>query len=112
MGKYSIGEFEEVVLLTVAVLYENAYGISIKEEIETKLNRSVSVGAMRTALKRLEKKGFLESEFGEVTSVRGGKRKRYFKVTKAGKSALEHVMETRQRLWASIPAVAFDFKFS
>ena len=56
MSKHTLGEFEEVVMLTVAILYEKAYGISIKEEIETRLSRSVSVGAMRTTLKRLEKK--------------------------------------------------------
>lgn len=112
MGKYSIGEFEEVVLLTVAILYENAYGISIKEEIETRLNRKVSVGAMRTALSRLEKKGFLVSEFGEATAVRGGKRKRFFKVTPYGKDALEQVMQTRKKLWDAIPSIAFDFKFA
>ena len=111
MENYSMGEFEEVVMLTVAVLYDNAYGISIKEEIEHRLNRNVSVGAMRTALKRLEKKGFLKSEFGEATAVRGGKRKRYFKVTPYGKSALEHVMDTRKQLWAAIPSIAFEFNY-
>lgn len=110
MGKYAIGEFEEVVLLTVAVLYENAYGIAIKEDIEQRLKRKVSVGAMRTALKRLEKKEFLTSEFGEATAVRGGKRKRYFRVTPYGKKALEKVMSDRQKLWEAIPPVAFDFK--
>ena len=112
MSKYSIGEFEEVVLLTVAVLYENAYGISIKEEIENRLNRKVSVGAMRTALNRLEKKGFLKSAFGEATAVRGGKRKRFFRVTSAGKAILEDVMQTRKQLWASIPKAAFEFKIA
>ncbi|WP_420386382.1 PadR family transcriptional regulator [Roseivirga sp.] len=109
MGKQSIGEFEEVVLLTVAILYENAYGISIKEDIEQRLNRKVSVGAMRTALSRLEKKGFLKSEFGEATAMRGGKRKRYYKVTPYGKKVLEQVMETRKKLWEAIPSMAFDF---
>ena len=112
MGKQSMGEFEEVILLTVAVLYENAYGISIKQDIENRLNRKVSVGAMRTALSRLEKKGFLKSEFGEATAIRGGKRKRYYRVTPYGKKALEQVMETRKKLWEAIPPVAFDFKFS
>lgn len=110
MGKYAIGEFEEVVLLTVAVLYENAYGIAIKEDIEQRLNRKVSVGAMRTALKRLEKKEFLTSQFGEATAVRGGKRKRYFLVTPYGKKALEKVMSDRRKLWEAIPSMAFDFK--
>lgn len=109
MGKISLGEFEEVVLLTVAILYENAYGISIKEDIEKRLDRNVSVGAMRTALSRLEKKGFLKSEFGEATPERGGKRKRFYKVTPYGKKALEQVMETRKKLWGAIPSIAFDF---
>lgn len=109
MGKSSLGEFEEVVLLTVAVLYENAYGISIKEDIEKRLARKISVGAMRTALSRLEKKGFLRSEFGDATPERGGKRKRFYKVTPHGKKALEQVMETRKKLWEAIPSVAFDF---
>ena len=112
MGKYSIGEFEEIVMLTVAILYNEAYGIAIKEEIENRLNRKVSVGAMRTALKRLEKKGYLDSELGEATAIRGGKRKRYFKVTPLGKKALEYVMLTRKQLWEAIPSFAFDFKIS
>ena len=109
-SKYSMGEFEEVVLLTVAVLYGNAYGVAIKEDIERRLKRNVSVGAMRTALRRLEEKGFLESEFGEATAVRGGKRKRYYKVTPLGKKALDHVMNSRRKLWDAIPATAFQFK--
>lgn len=111
MGKETIGEFEEVVMLTVAVLYEEAYGITIKQELEKRLKRTVNLGAMRIALKRLEGKGFLQSEFGEVTAVRGGKRKRYYKVTPLGKKVLDQVMETRKQLWESIPSVAFDFKF-
>lgn len=112
MGKNSIGEFEEVVMLTVAVLYKEAYGVAIKEEIETRLRRKVSVGAMRTALQRLEKKGLLKSEFGEATSIRGGKRKRYFRVTPLGKQVLEEVMETRKQLWEAIPSISFEFKYS
>lgn len=110
MGKNSIGEFEEILMLTVAVLYRQAYGIAIKEEIESKLNRKVSVGAMRTALKRLEKKGLLKSELGEATAIRGGKRKRYYLVTPLGQRVLKEVMDTRKQLWDSIPEVAFDLK--
>ena len=112
MGKYAIGEFEEIVMLTVAVLYKNAYGISIKEEIEQRLHRNVSVGAMRTALSRLENKGFLESEFGEASAVRGGKRKRFFRVTPYGKKAIEQVMRTRKELWEAIPSMAFEFSLT
>lgn len=112
MGKDTIGEFEEVVMLTVAVLYKDAYGISIKEEMEKRLGRSVNLGAMRIALKRLEGKGFLKSEFGEITAVRGGKRKRYYQVTPHGQKVLEQVMEVRKNLWDSIPSMAFDLKFA
>lgn len=109
MNDYQLGEFEEVVLLTVAVLFGDAYGVNIKKEIETRLNRGVSVGALQTALRRMEQKGYLTSEFGEATSVRGGKRKRYFQVTMHGKKALEHARETRNQLWNAIPEVALEF---
>jgi DNA-binding PadR family transcriptional regulator len=109
MGKYSIGKFEQGVMITVALLYENAYGISIKEEIAHRLNRSVSISATRTALSRLERKGFLSSDFGEATAIRGGKRKRYFKVTAYGKKALEEVESTKQHFRKPIPSIAVEF---
>lgn len=109
MKKYQLGEFEEIVLLTVAILYEEAYGVSIRHEIESRLKRKVSVSALQTALRRMESKGYLESSFGEATAIRGGKRKRYFKVTQTGKKALEHAKDTRMQLWEAIPRVAFDF---
>ena len=82
MGKYQLGEFEEVVMLTVGVLHGNAYGVAIKQEIEVRLNRKVSVGALQSALKRLEDKGFLEAEEGETTQERRGRPKRYFHFTR------------------------------
>ncbi|MEQ8417034.1 MAG: helix-turn-helix transcriptional regulator [Imperialibacter sp.] len=107
MGKYQLGEFEEVVLLTVAILYGEAYGIAIIEEMEKRLNRSVSIGSLQTVLRRLEKKGFLTSEFGEATQVRGGKRKRYFTVTQYGRKVMEEIKEQRLGMWSAIPEVAF-----
>ena len=107
--KYQLGEFEEIVLLTVAVLYDDAYGVSIRNEIESQMDRKVSVSALQTALRRMEKKGFLESAFGEATAIRGGKRKRFFRVTKYGKKVLEHSRSTRDKLWSSIPQIAFEF---
>lgn len=104
-----MGEFEEIVLLTVAVLYQNAYGVSIKKDIESRLDRKVSIGALRTALKRLEKKGLLSSEFGEATQVRGGKRKRYYKVTPYGVKVAESMMDARRQLWNAIPPMALKF---
>lgn len=109
MKKYQLGEFEEVVLLTVAVLYDEAYGVSVRHEIENRLMRKVSVSALQTALRRMEKKGFLESNFGEATAIRGGKKKRYFRVTQFGRKVLEHAKDTRTQLWEAIPKVAFDY---
>ena len=108
MSKYRLGEFEEVVLLTVAVLYGEAYGIAILNEITNRLNREVSIGSLRTVLSRLENKGYLSSEFGESTAVRGGKRKRFFKVTKYGQKALQETRAQRQQLWEAIPKIAFE----
>jgi len=109
MREYQLGEFEEVVLLTVAILFAEAYGVSIRKEIEERLNRKVSVSALQTALRRMEKKGYLESSFGEATSMRGGKRKRYFKVTPYGKKALDSARSARELLWRAIPGIAFEF---
>ncbi|MBV6647247.1 MAG: helix-turn-helix transcriptional regulator [Cyclobacteriaceae bacterium] len=108
MGKYQLGEFEEVVMLTVCILHGEAYGIAIIEEMEKRLGRKVSIGALQTVLRRLEKKGLLESEFGEATKVRGGKRKRYFQATQLGKKVLQDTKEQRLGLWAAIPNMAFN----
>jgi DNA-binding PadR family transcriptional regulator len=112
MKKFQLGEFEEVVLLTVAILYENAYGVSVKKEIESRLGRSVSVGALQSALKRLEDKKYLQSHDGEATQARAGRPKRFFKITSLGKQAMEHAKETRNALWDAIPSVALDVKFA
>jgi PadR family transcriptional regulator, regulatory protein PadR len=109
MKEYQLGEFEEIVLLTVAILHEDAYGVSIKEEIESRLDRKVSVSALQTALRRMEQKDYLKSNLGEATAIRGGKRKRYFKVTKTGKAALDYTKETRTKLWSAIPNVQYDY---
>ncbi len=108
MGKHHLGEFEEIVMLTVAILHGEAYGISIIDEIETRLKRKVSIGALQTVLRRLEKKGLLTSAFGETTKVRGGKRKRYFTVTKYGKKVLQEAKEQRMGLWNAIPEFALN----
>ena len=89
MSKHHLGEFEEIVMLTVAILHGEAYGIAILDEIETRIKRKVSIGSLQTVLRRLESKGYLTSEFGEATAVRGGKRKRYFSVTNYGKKGID-----------------------
>lgn len=107
MSQYHLGEFEEIVLLTVGILHGHAYGISIIEEIEQRLHRQVSIGALQTVLRRLEDKGFLTSQLGEATAVRGGKRKRYFELTAIGRDALQTNKEQRLALWNAIPKLAF-----
>lgn len=104
----NLGEFEEIVMLTIGVLGEDAYGLAIKNEIERRLKRSVSLGALHTGLYRLEEKGYLRSRLGDITHTRGGKPKRYFKVTASGQKALKEVMDDRQSLWRSIPDGAFE----
>src|SRR5688572_21049639 len=107
MSQYHLGEFEEVVLLTVAILHGEAYGVAIIDEMEKRLNRKVSIGALQTVLRRLEDKGLLSSAFGEATKIRGGKRKRYFTVTQYGHKILREAKDQRLGLWKSIPEIAF-----
>ncbi|MDX2245375.1 MAG: helix-turn-helix transcriptional regulator [Bacteroidia bacterium] len=107
-GTY-LGELEEIVLLAVAALYDEAYGVSVKQELETRMGRGISVGALHTAFKRLEDKGFLQSRLGEATAERGGKRKRFFRVTVYGHRALTEARDLRSKLWDAVPPVAFDF---
>lgn len=111
MKKYQLGEFEEVVMLIVGVLYDEAYGVAIKNEIEDRLERKVSVGALQSALRRLEKKGFLDSRQGEANEQRGGKPKRYFTITAYGSSALQYNQDIRGKLWSEIPKMALELKF-
>ena len=95
MKQYQLGELEEIILLTVGILHGKAYGVSIKQEIEIRLSREVSVGAIQTTLRRLESKGFLESKKGEATALRGGRPKLYILITAYGKKAIEFTKEQR-----------------
>ena len=108
MSKHHLGEFEEIVMLTVAILHGEAYGVAIIDEMESRLERKVSIGALQTVLRRLEEKGFLTSSFGEATQERGGKRKRYFTVTNFGLNVLQETKEQRMSLWSAIPNIAFN----
>jgi PadR family transcriptional regulator, regulatory protein PadR len=110
MKKYHLGEFEEIVILTIAILHKEAYGVSIKEEIESRLERDVSMGALHAALVRLEDKGYIKSFDGETTEDRAGRPRRYFQMTALGKRAMEYSRTTREGLWKSIPKVSLDLK--
>lgn len=110
-GKH-LGEFEELVLLAVGVLGNEAYGISIKAKIEEITGRSVSMGALHAALNRLEEKDFVKSKLGEATKIRGGKRKRFYSVTILGQHEVRDLMAKRQQLWEAIPQEAFAVRWS
>jgi DNA-binding PadR family transcriptional regulator len=103
MQRVNLGEFEELVLLMVAILNGNAYGISVMEEIESQTDRKINISAVHSALDRLESKGFLKSEVGGATTERGGRRKRFFKVTVAGSNTLNFIREQRNKLHEQIP---------
>ena len=104
-GTY-LGEFEELVMLSVGVLYPEAYGVAIKNHIESLTERKVTLSTIHASLHRLQNKGFLSSKFGESTNERGGKRKKIFTITNAGSNALRASRNWREKLWATIPDVA------
>lgn len=106
MKKTKLGEFEELVLMTVVVLQQEAYGVEIKRELEQRLDEVLSVGSIQSALKRMEEKGFLTSEFGEATQKRGGKRKRIYSATPYAHRILKEMKDVRTQLWASMPNMA------
>jgi DNA-binding PadR family transcriptional regulator len=103
MKRTYLGEFEEIVLLTVAIMGDMAYGVSITEEIEQQTGRSVSVSAVHAALHRLEEKCMVSSHIGEATAERGGRRKRIFTLTVLGNRTLDEIRLMRNRMWESIP---------
>jgi PadR family transcriptional regulator PadR len=103
-----LGEFEELILLIVGVLYPQAYGLNIRLEIQSQTGRTVALGAIHSALSRLEEKGFLKSKLAEETHQRGGRRKRLFTITAAGKAAMVKNHEMRNNLFNKIPNLAWE----
>ncbi|WP_460995094.1 PadR family transcriptional regulator [Spirosoma harenae] len=99
----NLGEFEELVLLTIAALVNDAYSVAICDELEKHTGRAAKLGVVHAVLNRLEEKGLVKSRMGDATSTRGGKRKRYYEVTHAGKVGLMKAKEVRQSLWNIIP---------
>lgn len=105
MKSTQLGEFEELVLLIVGSLTDDAYSISIKKEFKARTGRNPSIGALHSAFNRLEKKGFLVSEEGGATKERGGRRKRYYSLTAFGRKTLDYSYELRAALYQSLPRV-------
>lgn len=108
MKETRLGEFEEVILLLVGILGEEAYSFRIAEEFENQTDRSVSIGAVHSTLSRLEDKGFLKSEMGSATAERGGRRKRIYTITASGRRTLEQARDFRVSLWSQFPGFALD----
>jgi PadR family transcriptional regulator PadR len=104
MKKITLGAFEEMVLLMVGVLQDNAYGVTIKTELELNLKKIISLGALYAALQRLEEKKWVNSRIGGITEERGGRRKQYFDITKEGVVALNEVRAMRNELFDRLPA--------
>ena len=102
----NLGEFEELVLLTIAALTSDAYSVAICDELGRRTGRKAKLGVVHAVLNRLEEKGLTKSKLGDATAVRGGKRKRYYTVTGGGKAALQRAREVREGLWQSIPGFA------
>lgn len=104
MKESRLGEFEEIILLLVGILDEQAYSLRIAEEFEVQTGKSVSIGATHSTLDRLTKKGFLTSKMGEPTASRGGRRKRIYTISASGQKALTASRELRLSLWDQYPA--------
>lgn len=106
MKNKGIGEFEELVLLAVCILKGEAYGISVKKEVERHSGRTILLGAVHITLYRLQDKGLLKSEMGGNTEKRGDRRKRLFRVTKKGMEYLRAAQDVRQKMWGLIPQLS------
>lgn len=102
MPRESLGEVEHMVLVAVLRLRDDAYGVPIMEEIARRTGREISKAAIYIALRRLEEKGLLTSSLGEATPERGGRAKRFFKLTKAGARQLRDAREALMRMWANV----------
>jgi PadR family transcriptional regulator PadR len=107
MKQQSLGEFEELVLLMVAALHNEAYGVVILESLEERTKKKINISAIHVALKRLEDKGFVRSRFGGITTDRGGRRKKYYSITASGKRMLDDQFDLRASLYREIPKISF-----
>jgi DNA-binding PadR family transcriptional regulator len=111
MRKTYLGELEEIVLLTVALLYkEEAYGVAITAKLVELTSREISISAVHATLHRLEEKGFLRSQTGGATAERGGRSKRFFSLTVSGTKAIKEIRSIRESFWNQISPKALQVK--
>ncbi|HEY1993890.1 MAG TPA: helix-turn-helix transcriptional regulator [Edaphobacter sp.] len=104
-----LGEFELMLLLTLIHLGDDAYGVPLSKELALRRGRDVSVGSVYAALDRLELKGLVASNLGESTPERGGRAKRYFRVTRQGLRSVQETRKVLTKLWKSLPSAGKDF---
>ena len=102
-----LGEFEQLVMLAVLPLGNEAYGMTVRRELEKTARRTVTIGSVYGTLERLEEKGLMNSWRGEAEAVRGGRSRRYFRVEPKGERALAGAREMMHRMWQGV-AVAAD----
>ena len=105
-GNY-LGEFEELVLVSVAAMPDEAYGVAVMKYITDETGRNVNIAAVHEVLKRLQRKGYLKSLMGGATEERGGRRKRFFTLTASGKKILEQTIKMRLQLYKQVPNLSF-----
>jgi len=108
MKHIKLGNFEEIILLLIGALKDEAYSVAIVSAYQKETGSKVNISAIHTVLYRLEDKGFLSSQLGETTAGRGGKRKRHFKLTDHAVAALNELALIREELRAKIPALKID----
>ena len=109
MGRSNfLGEFEELILTMVLIVGDEAYGNTIVKAIKEHQNREINLSSVHITLYRLEEKGYLESYMGGATQARGGRKKRYFKVTSAGQALLQEMKDSRLKLWDLTPQLKFS----
>ena len=106
MSESRLGEFEEIILLLVGILADEAYAYKIEEEFTEQTKKSSTIGAIHSTLNRLENKGFLDSFMGEPSARRGGRRKRIYKITALGQRVLNESRELKLSLWNQFPGFA------
>ncbi len=99
---------EEIILLAVHRLGDNAYGVTIRQEVEQLVGKSYSVGAIYVPLDRMTERGWLRTTTGAPTAVRGGRAKRFYEVTPEGKQALLAAKELQDRLWSAVPELNME----
>ncbi len=103
----NLGEFQEIVMLAILLLDDNAYGVTVQEEVGSRTGRSISRGALHAALSRLEEKGLIRSEFGAPSAERGGRRKKLYQVTNTGIESLQEARRLREEMWQVIPQLNY-----